>query len=178
MANGGEDIGDDEEKSRRIHIIIKAEDCPGFLSHLSSLPHGAEGPLIRAILFDWYSKQKNEGTLDSTVAAFLKSLNGKKRGRITTVAPIIGTKTRHSSTVMPAQSETRRTPTLETLPSASALSAPLGVGNSESQRSEERVEPENPSSESVVGEGKSDGTFANEDWDLVGATGNLFDISL
>lgn len=76
-----------EAGSRRIHIMVKAADCPGFLKYLDALPFGAEAPLIRAVLFDWFRRQIREGTLDSTVEAFIENLNAKKKLRINAVLP-------------------------------------------------------------------------------------------
>lgn len=64
-----------EPEERLLRLLVKSQEYPGFLEYLSSLPNRAEAPLIRAILYDWYTGHREAGTLTSTTDSFLRNLN-------------------------------------------------------------------------------------------------------
>lgn len=72
-------VYDPDEVERRIQFLIKDSDYPGLLKVLGSLPHGAESPLIRFVLYQWFLRQKKEGTLESTIEVFIAELTSKKK---------------------------------------------------------------------------------------------------
>lgn len=130
-------------QERRLHLIVRSKECPGFLEYLGSLPNRAEGPLIRAILFDWYTTQQNGGTLDSTTDAFLRNQNLKARSRpLRTVeithSPKIAGETdlpSHSQQVVPLSCQTG-----DTFHDSAVVNTEF-VSPSERDNRDEKVEP-------------------------------------
>jgi hypothetical protein len=72
-------VDDPTETERRLHIQIKEADCPGLLGFLRTLPYGAEAPLIRAVLQQWFQAHAQAGTLDAALDSFAAGRSDLRR---------------------------------------------------------------------------------------------------
>lgn len=69
-------VFDPSETQRRIGLVIQRDSCPGFLEFLAELPYGAETPLLRGILYQWYLAHQEAGDLDAAIEAAMNGPGG------------------------------------------------------------------------------------------------------
>lgn len=70
-------VFDPTETTRRLHLILEEDVCPGFLEFLATVPYRAESTLIRAIAYQWFLTHQAAGDLHGAVEEALSGLGGK-----------------------------------------------------------------------------------------------------
>lgn len=60
-------VFDPDEPERRINLVIAEATCPGALEFLAEMPYRTETPLIRGVLYQWFIKHRDAGTLDDAI---------------------------------------------------------------------------------------------------------------
>lgn len=69
-------VFDPDEPERRINLVIAEATCPGALEFLAEMPYRTETPLIRGVLYQWFIKHRDAGTLDDAIEEALAGPGG------------------------------------------------------------------------------------------------------
>lgn len=69
-------VYDPDEPERRINLVIAEANCPGLLEFLAEMPYRTETPLIRGVLYQWYLKHRDAGTLGEAIQEALEGSGG------------------------------------------------------------------------------------------------------
>ncbi|AET95230.1 hypothetical protein BSFA1_79620 (plasmid) [Burkholderia sp. SFA1] len=64
------------EAERRFNLVIREDGCPGLLEFLAEMPFRTETPLMRGIVYQWFIKHREAGTLDEAINEALEGPGG------------------------------------------------------------------------------------------------------
>jgi hypothetical protein len=72
---------DPSETYRRLGVEIREAHCPGLLEFMSSLPVGVEGPAMRAVFYQWFLENEQNGTLVEALEIVVNGPGGLANSR-------------------------------------------------------------------------------------------------
>jgi hypothetical protein len=82
-------VHDPNEIRRRLPLTILEDDCPGLLEFFSTLEYRTDGPLVRAVFYQWFIRHSSAGTLAEAVSEALSGPGGVRDGTISRKRPAL-----------------------------------------------------------------------------------------